>query len=137
MDIFFNDPNDAPVPPEDVRIRKLEAQFWPDGKRVAVRFSVTPFLKRPNIELKLLTNNEEELAELNVVEALDTEMEFTMHPRNQSADGEYKLKMRVFYSDLDSIDGTDKQEDSAGEILEEVAFTSDISEITLTLDSSN
>lgn len=131
MDIFFNDPNDKPLPPEDVHIRKLDAKLWPDGKRVAVRFALSPFINRPNIELKIISTNGEELAELNVVEVLDTEMEFTMHLRKENEEGSHKLVMRVFYSNLNDFEARKDEAKSSVEILREMDLTSDVSEVTI------
>ena len=44
MDIFFADPDDIPLPPEEVKIRQLEARPYPEGQRVAVRFEITPMV---------------------------------------------------------------------------------------------
>ena len=45
MDIFFQDPTDIPLPPEEVRIRELTAEPWPDGRRVRVYVELTPGFK--------------------------------------------------------------------------------------------
>ena len=133
MDIFFTDPDDAPLPPEDVRIRELEAKPWPDGKRVAVRFELTPFLQRPNIEVKIFNSNQEEVAELNVVEALDSKMEFTMHVQEPNPEGTFKITMRVHYSDLERFNEEGSKEYSAGEMLKKATSTVDETEIVFNI----
>ena len=50
MDMFFADPNDPPLPPEEVRLRELRAEPWPDVLRVKVFLELTPFQKRPSAE---------------------------------------------------------------------------------------
>ncbi len=137
MDIFFHDPDDVPLKPEDVRIRTLEAKPWPDGKRVAVRFEITPFLQRPNIEVKIFNSNQEEVAELNVVEVLELKMDFTMHIREPNPEGTFKISMRIHYSDLERFDKEGSTEYSSGEILKKADITVDESEIIFIISNSD
>jgi hypothetical protein len=51
MDIFFADPSEVPLPPNEVRIRELNVEPWPDGNRLRVYLEVDPFQKRPNADL--------------------------------------------------------------------------------------
>ncbi len=118
MDIFFTDPDDMPVPPEEVRIRELEARPYPDGRRVAVRLHVTPFLKRPNMEVTIRNARGEEAANLNVVEAIESHMDFTMHLREEMPEGNYTLALEVFYADLEDLEEKAPGETTAGEILQ-------------------
>lgn len=137
MDIFFSDPNDVPVPPEEVRIRELEAKPWPDGQRVAIRFQVTPFQERPNIEMKIFDANGKEVSELSVVEALESKMEFTMHLREPKPEGVYKVRMRVFYTDLDQFEDEDSDEQTAGEILKAAATAVDEAETSFRIGANS
>jgi hypothetical protein len=137
MDIFFSDPDDVPVPPEEVRIRELEAKPWPDGQRVAIQFHITPFQQRPNIEVKIYNSKGDEVAELSVVEALETKMEFTMHLREPNPEGVYKAHMRVFYSDLDRFEDEVSDENSAGEILKEAAIAVDEAETSFSITANH
>ena len=41
MDIFFEDPDDVPVPPQEVEIRELKAQPYPDGRRVSIHYHIS------------------------------------------------------------------------------------------------
>lgn len=125
MDIFFNDPSDIPVPPEEVKIRELEAKPWPDGQRVAIKFRMTAFQKRPNIEIKIFNSSGTEVAELSVVEALESNMEFTMHLREPKPEGTYKVQMKVFYADLEHFANEGNDEKTAGEILKAAATAVD------------
>lgn len=114
-DIFFTDSSEAPVPPEEVRIREFTAVPRPDGRRVDVHAALTPFQKRPNLDLTITDAEGEEAAALSVVEAIDPKMDFTMHLRGPQVGGWYAAELRVFYSDIKEP-GTDG-ESSAGEIL--------------------
>lgn len=117
MDIFFNDPEAIPLPPNEVRILSLEAKTWPDGKRAAVQFSLTPFQKRPNVELQIFDEASEVVAELSVVEVVQNKMDFTLHLRGEVRPGKYTVKMKVLYTDLDQFDQEKEEAVAAGDIL--------------------
>ena len=133
VDIFFSDPEDAPVPPDEVRIRRLEARAWPDGERIAVQFSITPFQVKPNLELEIRNPVNELAAELSVVEVIQNEMDFTLHLRGEILPGDYSVRMKVLYTDLDKYDQEKETESDAGEILKESSRITDQAETTCTL----
>jgi len=130
MDIFFTDPNDVPVPPEEVEIRELEAKQFPESSRIAVRFHITPFQKRPNIEIEINNEKGKKVSDLSVVEAIENKMTFIMHLRESDPGGIYTVAMRVFYSDLDSFELGERESAKANEILNEVGTTIDTSEFS-------
>ncbi len=99
MNIFFTDPSEAPRPPDEVRIRKLEAQPYPDGRRVKVLLEVTPFQRRPNLDVRIQDSAGHEVASLNVVEPISPRNEFTMHLRLSNPTGEYRVIASVLYPD--------------------------------------
>jgi hypothetical protein len=104
MDIFFQDPTEVPLPPQEVRIRKLLVEPWPDGKRVRVYLELTPFQKQPNGEISIMNNDGEEVATVSFIETINPTMQFTLHLRNSETAGNYSVSAMVFYSKLtDSI----------------------------------
>jgi hypothetical protein len=116
-DIFFTESSEAPVPPNEVRVRTLTAVPRRDGKRIDVHAALTPFQKRPNIEVAITNAAGDEVAAINVVEAIDPNMDFTMHLREQHSGGHYVVKMRVFYANIEEHQAAAAGETSAGEIL--------------------
>ena len=104
MDIFFNDPSDVPLPPDQIEVRELTGQPNQDGSRVLVRFEVTPFQERPNIEITLTNQAGEQVAGFSVVEAIENKMDFTLHLREPQSKGDYELSMQVIYTDLSIFD---------------------------------
>ncbi len=46
MDIFFQDLNEVRLPPEEVRLNKMQAEPLLDGSRVKVILELTPFIKK-------------------------------------------------------------------------------------------
>lgn len=97
MDIFFQDPTDIPLPPEEVRIRELTAEPWPDGQRVRVSVELTPFQTRPNGEINISNEDEEEVASVSFIETIDPKMEFTLHLRTPETPGDYSVNAIIFY----------------------------------------
>ncbi len=97
MDIFFSDPTDIPLPPEDVRIRRFEVNPWSDGRRVRVYLEVTPFQKRPNGEISITNFAGDELASISIIETMDPKMEFTLHLRGAELRGPFTISAYIFY----------------------------------------
>lgn len=97
MDIFFTEPGDAPVPPDEMRIRELKAEPYPDGHRIKVYLEVTPFQHRPVGELVIWNDEEQAVAFSNIVEPLENKIEITMHLRSQETAGNYRLQAKLMY----------------------------------------
>jgi hypothetical protein len=97
MDIFFQDPNAIPLPPNEVRIKSLKAEPWPDNRRVRITLEVTPFQKRPNGEVSITNPLGDEVASVSIIESIVPLMEFTMHLRGENLPGEYRLSATLFY----------------------------------------
>ena len=107
MDIFFPDPNDPPLPPEEVRLRSLRAEPWPEGLRVKVFLELTPFQKRPSAEVLLTGPDGAEAARTSILETISRQMEFNLHLRPGSPAGEYMLDVTVYYQKLPSQEQPD------------------------------
>lgn len=99
MDIFFQDPSEIPLPPEEVRIRELSAEPWPDGRRVHVYLEVDPFQQRPSAELVILDAQKEQISHASIIQSMTRKMELTMHLRPAPGPGEYQLNVTLFYTD--------------------------------------
>ena len=97
MEIFFNDPEDLPVPPEEVRIRELTAKAYPDGRRVRVYLEITPFQQAPDAEVNILNADDLLMASVSVIETMDPKMEMTLHLPASTPPGVYRLLTKVFY----------------------------------------
>ena len=97
MDIFFTDPSDIPVPPDEVRIRQFRAEPWPDGRRIKIFLEVTPFQKRPSGEVTISDALGNIVANANIIETIDPKMELTMHLRDAEPHGIYKAAVQLFF----------------------------------------
>lgn len=111
MDIFFQDPSEIPLPPEEVRIKRLAADPYPDGRRVRVHLQLTPFLKRPNGEINVFNTSGDEVASLSIIETIDPNMEMTVHLRGQDLVGKYRVEAKVFYLEEPEVGEDDKEID--------------------------
>ena len=112
MEIFFQDPSDIPLPPDEVRIREFKAQPWPDGRRVRVTLQITPFQKKPNGEIRINDENGEEVANISIIETIDPNMELTVHLRQSETGGEYTAYAVLYYSETEEAEvelGTEEE----------------------------
>ena len=98
MDFFFPEDNLNRMTPEETRITSLSAEPYPDGYRVRVNIQVTPFQKRPHIEVTLKDSDGDEIASTSIVEPMSWKMEFTMHIRGE-LNNPYTLDAKLYYPD--------------------------------------
>lgn len=99
---FFDNPSLGPVPREDVRFNRLGLYMYDDGQRVAVGFDVTPFRERPNIQVTLKNDEGEEAASLNVIEAIQSNFNLTMHIRGELVSDLYEVEAILYYTSQDN-----------------------------------
>ncbi len=98
MEIPLFDMGGTPQPREKVKLESVQAIPYPDRHRVWVEVKVTPFLERPNLILTLHDDSDKNVAELNVIETMHANMEFTMHLRGGGDPaGAYALTVELFY----------------------------------------
>jgi hypothetical protein len=98
MDFFLPEDHLQRATPEETRITSLTAVPYPDGYRLRVNIEMTPFQKRPHLEVILNDANTEEVASTSIVEPLGWKIEFTMHIRGE-LNNPYTLEARLFYPD--------------------------------------
>lgn len=98
MEFFFPEDHLDRMTPEETRITSLSAEPYPDGRRLHVNIEMTPFQKRPHLEITLNNGEGEEVASASVVEPLTWKIEFTMHLRGELRNP-YSLEATLFYPD--------------------------------------
>ncbi|NJD60166.1 MAG: hypothetical protein FIA98_12295 [Anaerolineae bacterium] len=100
MNPFFQDPNEVRFPPEEVRLQEL--QVFPAGHsgRVKIRLMLTPFQKRPCVEVTISTIDGNQAAHISILETMLNELEFTMHLRQPQPGSEYSVEAVVYYQKL-------------------------------------
>jgi hypothetical protein len=97
MDINFFDPSDVPLPPDEIHIRELRVEPLADRRRVRIFLELTPFQQKPNCEIKIISPSGHEDASLSIIEAIDYKMQFTVHMKSESREGDYKVLLEVYY----------------------------------------
>ncbi len=98
MDFFFPEDNLQRMTPEETRITSLTAEPYPDGYRLRVNIEITPFQKRPHIEVTLSDADGKEIASSSIIEPMSWKLEFTMHIRGELRNP-YTLEAKLFYPD--------------------------------------
>jgi hypothetical protein len=98
MDFFFPEDNLNRMTPEETRITSLSATPYPDGYRLHVNIEVTPFQKRPHIEVLLTDSAGDEVGSTTIVEPMSWKLEFTMHIRGELKNP-YMLNAKLYYPD--------------------------------------
>lgn len=96
MEIFFQNPDEIPLPMEEMRILDLQAAPW-DNHRLHVSLEVTPFQRRPNLQLTLLDADGVTRAEVSILEPMSRKLELTMHIRGSEVHGTLRLQAVLFY----------------------------------------
>ncbi|MDQ7026066.1 MAG: hypothetical protein Q9P01_09705 [Anaerolineae bacterium] len=95
---IFDDPSKVPKPKDQIRIESVKAAPYADRFRVYVEVSVTAFLERPNLILVLRDSQGKIVNEVNIIETMHAEMDFTIHIRNvDDPAGDYSLDAELFY----------------------------------------
>lgn len=99
MDIqFFNNSDRVPKPRNEIKIEELSATPYPDRFRIFIEIKVTPFQERPNLLVLARDVAGKIVSELNIIETMHADMEFTMHIRNVAEPaGDYELSAELFY----------------------------------------
>ena len=98
MDIQFFNGNHVPKPREEVKIENVKIIPYPEGTRIHIEVEVTPFSERPNLILAIHDENDNLVSELNIIETMHFNMEFTMHLRGiEDPEGAYSLTVELFY----------------------------------------
>ncbi len=98
MDFFFPEDNLNRMVPEETQLTSLKAEPYPDGRRLRVNIEVTPFQKRPHIDVKLTNAAGDEVASTTIVEPMSWKLEFTMHLRG-ALNNPYTLEAKLYYPD--------------------------------------
>jgi hypothetical protein len=81
MDAFFLDPNVERLPPESTRLLDLRAEPYPDGQRIRIGIELTPFQKRPNLEVTLTDSHGQDCGSASILEPMGWKLELTLHIR--------------------------------------------------------
>jgi hypothetical protein len=99
---FYDDPLEGPKAREDVRLKNLAVYVYPDKRRVAVGFDLTPFLERPSIEVTVVNAKGQPAGSLTIIETLEANFSLTMHLRDPEPTDLYELTAVLYYATPES-----------------------------------
>lgn len=107
MEFFLNDPNIEKMPPEKTRLLDLRADPDATGKRIRVALELTPFQKRPYIELDLADSAGRTITSASIIEPVAWKLELNLHVRPPAeeapAAGPCTLTAILSYPDLGEV----------------------------------
>ncbi|RMG89593.1 MAG: hypothetical protein D6706_21035 [Chloroflexi bacterium] len=98
MHINFYDEFETPKPRAEVRFNKLGLYIYPDKRRVAVGFDITPFLEPPSIEVTLRNSAGEPAGSLTVIETNQKNFSLTVHLRDKNPTEVYEITAVLYYA---------------------------------------
>jgi len=103
---FYDEGEDLPLPRPKAEVRFTDASLLPlaDGRRVKLHFALTPFAERPSVEMTVTNASGREVATMSLIEAMDTDFDFTVHLRGPQPQGEHTLRLTMFYLEGDDPD---------------------------------
>ena len=100
MDIFFQDQDETRLPPEQVRLIQIQIMPLNGSGRVKVFLELTPFIKRPNIEITISNPAGKVIAHTSILETMLRKLEITMHMCEFEPGNEYAVESIVYYQKL-------------------------------------
>lgn len=99
MEIFFQDPSEIPLPPDEIRIKEFSIKEWLDKVRIKIFIKIDKFQQRPNIDVLILSiDGRDEYSVTSIVGLVTQEIELIIHFRGSHEPGEYLLRSILFYT---------------------------------------
>ena len=96
----MHDPNEICLPPEEVRLTNVQVSPHLNGKQVKVHLELTPFMKRPNIEVTIRIGAGNEVGHTSILETMLSKLEITMHLRQVLPGAVLSMETAVYYQKL-------------------------------------
>lgn len=104
-DVFFFDEGLQASSKEDVRIEELMVEPYPDGDRVRLKITVTPFFVKPNLSIVVTNSVGETVAATEVLEVMSPRNELTLHLRGERIEGDHTLRATLYFDESDDEPG--------------------------------
>jgi hypothetical protein len=105
MEIGLMDQNAVPRPPEEVRFQRVTAEPYADGRRIKLTYVLTPFQKRPNLEIRLEDEAGTEHGSITIIETMDPKFTLTAHIRSEvPAVGRLLVRSVLGYEEHPEVD---------------------------------
>ena len=105
MEIEWADEKGVPLPPGDIRFLRITAEPYGDGRRIKLSYELTPFQKRPNVEIRLEDEQGGELGAISVIETMTPRFTLTAHLRSEvPAERSVRVRSVLGYEDQPEVD---------------------------------
>jgi len=104
MELPIVDPDQVPLPPENVRIRAVNVEPYPDGRRLRLEIELTPFQMPPNLEVWIENVEGERIAHTNIIGTTIPQMKLTMHLKGKNVVGVHRLWLLLSYEEEGEIE---------------------------------
>ena len=96
--VLQNNPN--LLPPEKVRVEKVSATPYPDGRRVKVAVELSPFREQPDLDIDILDAQGRAVAGVNVIGVMNFRTAFVLHLRGVAEPaGDYTVRVHLRYEE--------------------------------------
>lgn len=97
MNLSLHDPNEIRLPPEEVRLVNVQVTPYQNNQQVKIHLELTPFMKRPNIEVTVMAGAGKEVGHTSILETMLNKLEFTLHLRHVEVGDELTMETIVYY----------------------------------------
>ena len=99
--------NENLLPRDEVRVENVKAAPYPDGRRVHVEITVSPFRERPNLEIAILNAEGQIISNASAIAIMNFRVALTMHLRGVTDPaGDYSVRVQLYYEDATSPQDT-------------------------------
>jgi hypothetical protein len=102
------DSSEDALPPEEVRIRSVSTRVYEDRRRVRVSLELTPFQTPPDILVVIRDREGKELASTNIIGAMSTQIEFTIHLPGADTSSDCAIFVAVEYRERGRVHEVEK-----------------------------
>jgi hypothetical protein len=93
--MFFGDEEEMPRPPHQVEITDVQVRPLPDGRRVVVQVTLTPFVEYPSFDVTILRPDGAVERTLSVISAMERTNTLTMHLSQSERAPEYVARVEL------------------------------------------
>ena len=95
--MFFADEAEVPLPPREVRMTEVKVNPLPDGRRVMLNITLTPFLEYPNLEVMVYRPDGQEERGMSIIGSMDRHLQLTVHVARPESSGEYRAQIDLIH----------------------------------------
>jgi hypothetical protein len=99
--------NENLLPRDEVRIQSVTAAPYPDGRRVHIEITVTPFRERPNLEIAIFSADGRAVSTTSAIAIMSFRVAFNLHLRGVADPArDYSVRALLYYENLNAPQDT-------------------------------